>query len=109
MTQSISVVYVPVDVSVGGVTVHAYHMAIVYDKADGTTPTVIQARPLVEYAGTDAQRNEVPREINELYNPLNPSPAAERNSPYNRLDARESEREASFNNYASKDVITGAN
>src|SRR4051794_30643276 len=70
MTQSISVVYVPVDVSTYGLTGRPYHMAIVYDKGDGTAPKVIQARPLVEWSGTEAQKNEVPREINELYNPF---------------------------------------
>jgi hypothetical protein len=84
-------------------------MAIVYDKGDGTAPKVIEAKPLAPYSGTDAQREEIPREINELYNPFSKGPAAERNSPYDRIDARESDRDSSFDRYDSKVVITGDN
>ena len=110
MTQSISVVYVPVPVELG-ITVHAYHMAIVYDKGDGTAPKVIEAKPLIEFegAGTEAQRNEVPRELNELYNPAAAGPGADRNSPFGRLNAFETDRDSSFDRYDLKVVITGDN
>src|SRR5436305_1437159 len=56
MTQSISVYYLPVDT---GTSFQTYHEAIVYDKGDGSTPTVIQAQPSIPFNGSDAQRNEV--------------------------------------------------
>ena len=86
-------------------------MAIVYDKGDGSTPSVIEAKPLIELegAGTEAQRNEVPRELNELYNPAVTGPGADRNSPFGRINATESELPNSYNNYSSKVVIAGDN
>ncbi len=109
MTETIRVYFLPVS----GVPVNAYHQAIVYDKGDGSQPTVMQATPKIDYTGTESQMALLKSQLWQTLTPFglggSPPTGGSVNSPYGTIVAGESLFNESYNSPSgySRPVMSG--